>query len=74
MDAAESQDSTIDRRAARRQSSCGDAGLGLTRESVEDHMHLALRRYANLNLSVPSFSIVLAISSPGFNHTCLSLG
>src|ERR1700693_1766185 len=31
-------------------------------------------RYANLNFSEPSFSIVLTISSPAFNHTCLSLG
>ncbi len=31
-------------------------------------------RYANLNFSEPSFSIVLTISSPAFNHTCFSLG
>ena len=31
-------------------------------------------RYANLNFNEPSFSIELTISSPAFNHTCLSLG
>ena len=31
-------------------------------------------RYANLNFNEPSFSIVLTISSPAFNHTCLSFG
>src|ERR1700732_953954 len=31
-------------------------------------------RYANLNFSEPSFSIVLTISSSAFSHTCFSLG
>ena len=31
-------------------------------------------RYANLNFNEPSFSIELTISSPAFNHTCLSFG
>ena len=34
----------------------------------------ACRSYPSRNFSLPSFSIVLTISSPALSHTCLSLG
>jgi hypothetical protein len=51
-----------------------DRGAFFRIDALDEHGMPHLRRYANLNLSEPSFSIVLTISSPAFNHTCLSLG